>query len=99
MEDIKKTCHSCGKDFLVIVQEQEFLKKMGLPLPKNCPTCRQIKRISLRGERRLYKTTCQKCGKEIIVSFDPKKETRQILCKKCYLDYFEKENILLAESE
>lgn len=97
--DQKKTCKGCGKEFLVIVQEQKFLAKIGLPLPAKCPTCRQIDRLKARGERKLYRTTCQKCGKNIIVTHDPAKEKSQILCKKCYLDYFEKEKILLTESE
>lgn len=95
MEDIRKTCQNCHKDFLVIIPEQEFLSKIGLPLPVKCPSCRQEDRLKIRGERNLYKTTCQKCGKNIIVSYDPKKETRKILCKECYLDYLEKEKILL----
>jgi len=99
MEDIKDTCQQCRKEFLIIKQEQEFLAKMGLPHPAKCPTCRQTERLKVRGGRTLYRTVCQKCGKNIIVTYDPKTQKSQILCKKCYLDYFEKEKILLTESE
>lgn len=99
MENLKTTCKSCNKEFLIIKQEQEFLAKIGLPHPSSCPTCRQTERLKARGERRLYRTTCQKCSKNIITTYDPKSVKSQILCKKCYLDYFEKEKILLSESE
>lgn len=93
MEPIKKTCTNCQKEFWVIKQEQEFLQKMNLPLPNHCPGCREARRLSDRGERQLYRTTCQNCNKSIIVTYDPQKETRKILCKQCYLDWFEKNPI------
>lgn len=79
------TCKKCGKQFLVIEQEQKFLNDKGLPLPSMCPTDRQIRRLMLRGnERALYKTKCQECGKEIVVSYDPAKTKNKILCKVDY---------------
>jgi CxxC-x17-CxxC domain-containing protein len=97
MENIKRTCAQCGKEFWVIKPEQEFLEKMNLPEPINCPACRERRRLSVRGERDLYRTTCQQCGKNIIVTYDPQKETRKILCKECYLDWFEKNPVLVTE--
>jgi CxxC-x17-CxxC domain-containing protein len=97
MEPIKGICKKCGSDFWIIPQEQTFLQQMNLPLPVNCPGCRQEKRLKNRGERSLYKTKCQSCDKNIIVSYDPKSETRKILCKECYLDYFEKHSALITE--
>lgn len=79
------TCTKCGKQFLVIDEEQKFLNERGIQLPTNCPSCRQLRRLMLRGnERALYKAKCQKCGKEIIVSYDPAKTTNMILCKPDY---------------
>ena len=97
MANIKRRCERCGKEFWITEQEQEFLKKMNLPLPKNCPSCRQLRRLKDRGERKLYKTKCQQCGKEIIVTYDPKKETRKILCRECYREWFEKNPVLIEE--
>lgn len=97
MEPIKKTCQQCKKEFWVIKQEQEFLQKLGLPHPTACPGCRQARRLKDRGERNLYRTVCQQCGKNIIVSYDPQKETRKILCRKCYLEYFEKNSPLITD--
>ena len=88
MANIKQTCAKCNKEFLIIDHEQEFLKQKSLPLPTNCPTCRQIRRLSLRGGRQLFKSKCQKCGKEIIVSFDPQKVKQAIYCKEDYEKFF-----------
>ncbi len=97
MQPIKATCKMCGSEFWIIPQEQQFLQQMNLPHPTNCPGCRQERRLKDRGERKLYKTTCQNCNKNIIVSYNPQKETRKILCKVCYLDYFEKNPILISD--
>lgn len=89
MSNQTQTCEKCGKQFLVIEQEQKFLSEKNLPLPKNCPTCRQTRRLKLRGgDRQLYKTTCQKCSKEIVVARDPKIVKNPIYCRKDFDQYF-----------
>lgn len=45
----------------------------------------------------LYKTTCQKCGKEIVVAFNPQKVTNQIFCKKDYDQYFLENDTIINE--
>lgn len=99
MEEIKRKCVKCGKEFWVIKQEQEFLKKMNLPLPTECPADRQTRRLKHRGERNLYKTKCQNCGKNIIVTYDPNDtaSNSKILCHECYLEWFEKNPILIKD--
>lgn len=89
MADITQTCTQCGKKFLIIDQEQEFLKKKQIPFPTLCPSDRQARRLAGRGERALYKTTCQECTASMITSYDPAKATSKILCKTCYRKYFE----------
>lgn len=96
MADITQACLQCGKKFLVIAQEQEFLKKKQLPFSTLCPTDRQARRLADRGERTLYKTTCQECGKSVITSYDPAKATSKILCKTCYLKYFETHEMVIS---
>lgn len=89
MVNITATCAKCSRQFLIIDQEQKFLSDKGLALPKNCPSCRQLRRLMLRGgERQLFKTKCQKCGQEIVVAYDPTKVKNQILCKKDYDQWF-----------
>lgn len=94
MSDVTQTCSSCGKKFLIITQEQEFLQTRGIPLPTLCPTDRQTRRLASRGERSLYKTICQQCGKDVITSYDPVKAVSKVLCKKCYLEFFEKNELV-----
>lgn len=94
MEQIKKICINCGKEFWIIEPEQVLLQKLELPHPAACPSCRQERRLRNRGERSLFKSTCQNCGKNIIVTYDPNRESRKILCKSCYLEWFEKNPVL-----
>lgn len=98
MDKITKHCQKCKKQFLVIEQEQIFLAEKNLPLPDNCPSCRQIRRLSLRGaERILYKTTCQKCGKDIVVARDPKYTKNEIYCRKDYEQYFVENDPIITD--
>ena len=86
MPSLKEKCQTCDKDFLIIEQEQVFYKKKDLPHPKNCPDCRQKRRLSLRNERKLYKRTCDKCKKEIISTYSP--ESKYIVyCQECFWEH------------
>lgn len=51
----------------------------------------------MRGERTLYKTKCHKCGKDIVVSFDPAKTEQTILCRKDYDQYFEENDPIIKD--
>lgn len=97
MPNITQICTKCGKQFLIIESEQKFLQSKGLPNPANCPMCRQARRLALRGDRQLYKTKCQKCGKEIVVAYDPSKVTNPILCKQDYSQYFEEQDPIISD--
>jgi CxxC-x17-CxxC domain-containing protein len=92
----KKKCAKCGKNFLIIAQEKKFLKKKGLPLPDNCPTCRQARRLALRSQRKLVKSKCDKCGKAIVITFDPVKD-QPVYCKKCFREYYDKTDLIIKE--
>ena len=91
------TCAKCGNKFLVIEQEQKFLTEKGLPLPANCPSCRQTRRLSLRGGRQLFKSKCQKCNKDIVTAYDPNKVKQMILCKEDYEKYFEENDPIVKD--
>ena len=97
MADSTHTCATCGKQFLVIDKEEAFLNEKGLPMPVNCPACRQTRRLRLRGDRTLFKTTCSKCGKVIIVTFDPKTVQTKILCRPDYDQYFVENDPIIAD--
>ena len=98
MANITQNCVHCGKPFLIIEMEQKFLQNKNLPFPQNCPTCRQLRRLNLRGgARQLFKTKCQKCGQDIVVSYDPSKTTNQILCKQDYQQWFSENDAIIKE--
>lgn len=98
MANVTQTCTKCGRKFLVIEPEQKFLQEKGLPLPTICPSDRQIRRLKLRGnERALYRTKCQECGKDIVVSYDPTKTKNKILCKEDYDKWLTEHNTVIED--
>lgn len=97
MTAITQSCTNCEKQFLIIDPEQKFLQEKGLPNPSQCFSCRQERRLALRSERNLYKTNCQKCGKQIIVAFDPQKTQNTVYCKTDYDQYFMENDPIITE--
>ncbi|MBI2590831.1 MAG: hypothetical protein HYW33_03065 [Candidatus Blackburnbacteria bacterium] len=97
MAPLTQNCTKCSKQYLVVDPEQQFLRGMNLPLPTMCPQCRQERRLALRGGRKLFRTKCQQCGKDIVVSYDPEKVTNKILCKEDYEKYFEQNDPIINE--
>lgn len=94
MAEERKVCKKCKTEFWVLSQEKKFLEERKLPLPENCPSCRQTRRLSLRGERRLYRTTCQQCGKSILVTYNPQEMKSKILCQLCFKKYIEETELV-----
>lgn len=78
------TCEVTAKNYKIIPQELEFLKKKGLPLPRRCFTQRHKDRMSLRNPRKLFDRNCMQCNKEIQTTYSPEREER-VLCEECYL--------------
>ncbi len=97
MAGTKKVCRTCNKDFLIIDQEQSFLNERGLPFPDECPPCRQARREKMRGGRKLYRSKCQDCNKDIIVSYDPSTVKSKIMCFECYRKYSETHEFLIKD--
>ena len=86
-EDITKQiliCDKCGKNYKIIDAELSFYKKMELPVPKNCPDCRNNLRLSRRNPLILWNRPCAKCGKEMKTSYAPERQEK-IYCQSCYL--------------
>lgn len=97
MSNITQNCTKCGKPFLIIEPEQKFLQQKGLPLPTVCPSDRQLRRLHLRGVRELFKSKCQKCGKDIVVAFNPEKAKQVIYCKEDYEKFFEENDPIITD--
>ncbi|MFA5820696.1 MAG: zinc-ribbon domain containing protein [Candidatus Gracilibacteria bacterium] len=86
MASQKNTCKSCGKNFLIVDQEQVFYEKKKLPMPVDCPKCRQNIRLAMRNERNLYKRKCDKCQQEVISTYAPE-SPYVVYCQKCFWEY------------
>lgn len=81
------TCASCGKNYRLIEQELGFYKKMGIPKPALCWTCRLKNLIAARRPHRLVDGKCSECGVEIRTTYgEPERRSAQlrVLCEKCY---------------
>jgi len=78
-------CSSCSRGFKIIPMELEFLRKMNLPLPRECPFCRINEKFRKWVKNlRVFQRVCSKCGSEFETHY-PKEEADYIWCKKCYL--------------
>ncbi len=80
-------CKSCGKGYKVVSGELGILKKLDLPIPSNCPKCREERRFNLTNKPFLRDTNCDKCGKEIRTAHT-KESGKIIYCEKCYQQEF-----------
>ncbi|MFA5842254.1 MAG: hypothetical protein WC882_01060 [Candidatus Gracilibacteria bacterium] len=83
MSTLTQTCRVTGTPFLINDWEQEFLKKMGLPLPTLCLDERHRRRLAYRNERSIYKGTCALCKKEIVSLYSPEKP-HTVYCQDCW---------------
>ncbi|MFA5842642.1 MAG: hypothetical protein WC882_03140 [Candidatus Gracilibacteria bacterium] len=66
-----KICTQCHQSFSPAPAEIEFLKRINLPLPTLCPTCRRQGRFAWRNDRTLYHRTCSLTGRQIISIYSP----------------------------
>lgn len=97
MANIQSVCNKCQRPFLIIDQEQNFLRQKGLPNPLQCPSCRQQRRLSMRGGRQLFRTKCQQCGRDIVTSYDPAKTRSKILCKQDFDQFFQQNDPIIKD--
>jgi len=83
-------CVSCKGGYRITSGEFNLYKRLNMPVPSNCPKCREKRRFSLVNKP--YKNSkqtlgeasnCAKCEKEITTLYDPK-DGKIIYCEKCY---------------
>ncbi len=74
----------CGKNYKIISQELTFYKKLQIPIPKKCPSCRHKARMAKRNPLKLWQRNCMKCNAPIQTNYAPEK-SETIYCEKCYL--------------
>jgi len=73
MPDIQTICAVTKKTFTVTEWEQEFLQKMGIPLPTLCIEERHRRRLAHRNERSIYNDKSDMSGKSIISLYSKEK--------------------------
>ena len=71
MQAETKNCQNCKKEFTIQPEDFAFYGKIKVPPPSWCPECRQMRRMSFRNERTLYRRKCDKTGKDIISIYSP----------------------------
>lgn len=83
MQEITRTCRVSGKEFVIDQQDQEFYRKMDVPLPTLCPEERQRRRMSWRNEYNLHYRKCDLCSKQIVSMYDSDSEFT-VYCNNCW---------------
>ncbi len=86
--------YCCTKAYKLIPEEFDFYKRMNLPIPRLCPNCRHVERISERNPMKLWHRNCMcdklnhhhgegKCDVEFETSYAPNRPEK-VYCEKCY---------------
>ena len=68
-----KVCQNCKSQFVIEPDDFAFYKKIQVPPPTFCPSCREQRRMAHRNERFLYKDQCDLCKKSIFSIYSPEK--------------------------
>lgn len=76
-------CISCGGAFPILDRDVAFYKKIDVPQPIRCPSCRFQLRLTFRNERTLYSRTCDACHKWILSIYSSDKPY-PIFCRTCW---------------
>ena len=77
-----KNCNYCTTDFEITDEDRAFYKKLDVPEPTLCPTCRQQRRACYRNELNLYHRKCDATGENIVTMYHP--DTKVIIYKPDY---------------
>ncbi len=66
-----KICAKCKNEFVIDENDHIFYGRMKVPVPENCPTCRQQHRMLFRNFKTLYKRPSSKSGGMIVSMYNP----------------------------
>ncbi|PIR68601.1 hypothetical protein COU49_00035 [Candidatus Nomurabacteria bacterium CG10_big_fil_rev_8_21_14_0_10_35_16] len=77
------SCVECSRNYRLIERELTFYKKMSIPIPKKCWSCRFANRILRRGPLKFWDRKCMKCEKDIKTNYSPERP-EIIYCEQCY---------------
>jgi len=84
MDQETRQCKKCQQDFILEKDDLNFYKKMEVPIPMICPTCRFKMRAIWRNERTLYNRTCDLCKRSIISMYNPR-SPYIVYCNECWV--------------
>ena len=80
-------CKNCGNGYKIVQGEFNLLRKMNLPVPHECPRCRENKRFARLTKPILHNRTCAKCDMNIYTPY-AKEDPKIVYCVKCYQGEF-----------
>ena len=80
-------CSNCKRAYRIVQGELALLRKMNLPIPHECPKCRENKRFERLTKIKMYHRTCMKCGVNIYTPYAPE-DHKIVYCVKCYQQEF-----------
>jgi len=80
-------CRNCKRSYKIIQGELELLRKINLPLPRECPRCRENKRFARENKPGMYHRKCDKCDVDIYTPYAPNRP-EIVYCVKCYQQEF-----------
>lgn len=78
-------CKESGRVFKLVTSELDFYKSNSLPLPKLHHDLRHAKRVNKRNDRKLWKRFCEKCGVQMLSTYNPN-GSEVVYCEGCYLE-------------
>jgi len=84
MNSETKTCQKCSSSFVIDASDFAFYKKIDVPPPTWCPECRNIRRLSWREDRTLYRGICALCKRETLSMYAPGNPFT-IYCYDCWI--------------
>ncbi len=80
-------CGGCGRGYKIVQGELDLLRKMNLPIPHECPKCRESKRFDRLNKPKLYNRNCAKCNADIYTPYSSDRP-EIVYCIKCYQQEF-----------
>jgi hypothetical protein len=80
-------CSQCSRAYKIVKGELDLLRRIDLPIPHECPKCRENKRFARLNPIKLWQRNCAKCDCDITTAFAPERP-EVIYCEKCYQGEF-----------
>ncbi len=76
-------CTTCPKKYKIIQLEYSILQRLNVPIPDQCPKCRDKARFAKINPPIFCERNCAKCNDVVTTAFAPERP-EVIYCEKCY---------------